>query len=202
MRSLGARLLTGMIGSMALLLLLFGITLYVTIRRALIREFDAALANSAHVMAACVDAEDDEIEIEFDPARVPELLSTELPSYFQFWAEDGAVLVRSESLGQADLPRFHGERGEPTLRRIALDGGEPARALGIRFAPAVEVEYSIDGTQSRSAESVPRVTLVVAQSTRRLDGQLAFFAWLLAGSGGVTMVAALLISFLLSLIHI
>ena len=202
MRSLRARLLTGMIGSIALLLLLFGILIYVAIRQALMREFDASLLASAHAMAASVESDDDEIEIEFDPARVPELRNKEMPSYFQFWSEDGMVLLRSESLGRRDLPKFHGERGKPVFRRVVLHVGETVRALGVCFAPAVEEEYFLDeGGEGRAlkndTERLPLLTLVVAKSTRQLDEQLVFFRWLLAGSGGVTMIAALVISLLI-----
>ena len=191
-----------MIVSIALSLLLFGIVIYATIRHVLMREFDAALADSAHTMAACVEADDEGIEIEFDPARVPALRNKELPSHFEFWTEDGTVLLRAESLGQTNLPKFHGEEGKPAFRSVLLHGGTAGRALGVSFAPAVDDEYVVGETGDHSevkssAEKLPVITLVVAKSTRQLDAQLAFFRWLLAGSGGVTMIAALVVSLLI-----
>jgi len=191
-----------MIVSIALSLLLFGIVIYATIRHVLVREFDAALADSAHTMAACVEADDDGIDIEFDPVRVPELRNKELPSHFEFWIEDGTVLLRSESLGQTDLPRFRGENGKPAFRRVLLPGSTAGRALGVSFAPAVDDEYAVgdkgDDIAARSIpEKLPAITLVIARSTRRLDEQLALFRWLLAGSGVVTMMAALVVSLLI-----
>ncbi|GAI38635.1 unnamed protein product, partial [marine sediment metagenome] len=191
-----------MIGSIALLLLLFGIVIYVTIHHALMREFDASLAESVHIMAACVEVDGDEIEIEFDPARVPELRNKELPSHYEFWCEDGAVLLRSESLGQTNLPRFHGEKDAPGVRSVRLHGGAAGRALGVSFTPAADNEYFIeqengDSAITSSSEDLPAIILVVARSTRQLDAQMAFFRWLLAGSGGVTMIVALVVSLLI-----
>ena len=100
------------------------------------------------------------------------------------------MLLRSESLGHTNLPRFHGEKGEP------------ARALGISFAPAAGDQYLLlrkgdETVIQMPTDKRPAVTLVVARSTQRLDAQLVFFRWLLLASGGATMIAALVISLIL-----
>lgn len=187
-----------MIGSIALLLLLFGVVLHAAIRRTLVREFDSSLTDAAHAIAVSVEIDDDEIEIEFDPARVPKLQDTELPFYFQFRLPDGTTLMRSKSLGSAELPQFYGTDGKPVIRPLALDNGKRLRALGVRFVPAVDSDYFVgQGRGGADGQEAPLITLVVARSTERLEERLAAFRWLLLGVGALTMTAALAVSLLI-----
>jgi two-component system sensor histidine kinase QseC len=202
MRSLSARLLTGMVGSIALLLILFGIVVHVSIRRALLEEFDFTLASAAHTLAAAVEMDDEEIEVEFDLDAVPELQNTDHPLYFQCWMPDGTVLARSASLAREDLPMLYGQDGEPAVRAVTLADGRRLRALGLRFAPAVEDgEWIVAGQEhfggprpDEGRPDLPQLTLVLARDTAGLESQMRFVRWLLLATGAVTMVSALLVS--------
>ena len=196
MRSFRWRLVAGMLGGLALLLGLFGFGVYEMIHRALAGEFDASLAGAARTLAATVEADDDEIEIEFDADQLPEFVAGEQPGYFQFWLEGPSVLRRSPSLGKADLPRFWGTIDQPAFREMTLPNGRTGRAVGIRFAPADEDERE---QEKHRAPPGPRpVTLVVARDTVALEARLASLRWLLMGAGAGAMAAAMGVSLLVA----
>ena len=209
LRSLRSRLLAGMIASTALLVALFGLLVYVAIRRALVAEFDSSLAVAARTLAASVEIDDGEFELEFDPRGVGELHPGRRPLLFQFWSTAGAVLKRSESLGQRDLPKFHGPEGQPACRFVPLDQAAPLRAAGIRFVPRADEDDEDDSGPLRrprgqgrprrreTSRDSPALVLVVARDFSGMAARLARLRWLLLGAGAGTMVAALLVSFVL-----
>lgn len=205
MGSLRTRLLTGIMGSMALLLAVFGLFIYLAIRRALLREFDRALDTTAHTLASVVMVDENELEFEFDPNKVPELQRTHLPLYVQAWLADGTTFTRWPSPDQADLPAFHGAGGRVLIRSLTLPDGRPARGAGIRFVPPIEIERRpgttrpVTDTLTLAGERLvpsdhPPVTLVVARDITRLYTRLGFLRRFLAVGGAGTMAAALLVA--------
>lgn len=196
MRSLRSRLLVGMLGGIALLLVLFGFGVYEAIRRALMGEFDSALAATARSLAAAVEHDEGEIEIEFDVRKLPEFDRTERPAYFQFWRTDGTVLRRSPSLGQADLPRSASSTGSPVARALMLPNGRSGRAAEIRFTP--RDDEADKGTESATRAAAGEVILVVGRDTLALEAKLGSLRWLLLLGGAATMTVALLVSLLVA----
>ena len=194
MRSIRARLLVGMIVSVAALLALFGTVVYFTIRTALYAEFDASLLSAARAMAASVESEDGEVDVEVDDGKTAPLKDGEPPLYFQFWLADGTALHRSRNLGAAELPRFHGRGATPEYRAITLPNGRPARALGLRFAPRVDGGETLDLRSDWTRRSTT-VTLVVARSVSALETRLGLFLRLLIAAGVSIMAVAALVSF-------
>jgi len=194
LKSLRSRLLAGMILSVALLLALFGVAVYASFRKALLAEFDGALQAAARTLAASVEVEDDEIEIEASHDAVPELRDPQLPLYFQFRTHDGELLVRSDALGDMELPSFHGPVSKPTYRNLPIGQGVRVRALGVRFMPGLD-DYESLASESRKGDPEKLVTLVVARSLAGLERRLARFRWLLLTTGAATMAAALAVCF-------
>jgi len=191
-KSLRRRLLLGVAASIGVLVLLFGGILYAMIRHVLIQEFDAFLLTTTHAMAASTAVDHDEVEIGFDPADMPQLRGPGPPVYFQFWLSDGTTLFRSPELGDTSLPRFSGPDGGPACRELVLANGEAARALGVRFTPIQESEYTLtaDGIERTEATGYP-VILVVARSTEELDARLRLLRMLLLAAWGLTMAVGL-----------
>ena len=192
MRSLRSRLLVGMIGGIALVLILFGLGIYKTIQIALMEEFDASLAATARALAASVERDGREIEIEFDAEKLPEFGRGEHPAYFQFWLEGGRALRRSPSLGKSSLPRFSGKTKVAVFQPMPLPSGLPGRAVGIRFIPRDD-----DAAKHKNREepdNAEQVILVVARDTTDLNSKLQFLRRVLAGAAAVTTVVALLIA--------
>jgi len=193
MRSLRSRLLVGMLAGTALLLALFGFGVYEMIRRALVEEFDASLGATARTLAATVEADDGEVEIELEAEHLTEFARTEHPGYYQFWLEGASVLRRSPSLGKADLPRFWGTVDRPAYRAMALPNGQAGRGVGIRFTLVDQ-----DARKRKKRADPQPVILVVARDTVALEARLASLRWLLIAAGAAAMAAATVVSLVVS----
>ncbi|MBN1845379.1 MAG: HAMP domain-containing histidine kinase [Sedimentisphaerales bacterium] len=200
--SLRTCLSAGMIGGVALLLLVFDVVIYTSIRSALEHQFDSALLSTARMLSAGVEMElsppetetepghQDEIagvDFEFDVQMMPEFHRAEHPAYFQLWRQDGGVAARSASLGGDDLDRFAGLDTTPEFRSLVLKNRRPGRAVGLQFLPLLEDE-------DRPAEPAKdhRLTLVVARDAGQMQSHLLFLRRLLAtGTLGIMLLALL-----------
>jgi heavy metal sensor kinase len=200
--SLRFRLLAGMLGAVALLLLLFGSVVYTVISGALQRAFDASLETAAHTLAASVDGDEESVEVELAVDTLTGLEAGRAPLRFQFWLEDGATLMRSATLKQTELQRFYGDSGAAAFRSVLLDGKLPGRAVGIRFRPVLSelTEYGdefvddaefIDSDEGEDISiDAPQIVLVVAGDTTQLRAQTRALLWLLFIAGALTMLLA------------
>jgi len=185
-RSLRVRLLVGIVGGMTLLLVVFSLVIYTAIRRALINQFDTSLASMARILAASVEQNREEIELEFEVAQMPEFQEAERPTYYELWRPDGVVLARSPSLGADDLLRFEGAPGEPAFRAAQLRNDRPGRAAGLGFHPRVADSEEKNPPQP---EETLALTLVVARDAGDMLRHLEFLRWLLlvASVGTITL---------------
>jgi len=182
-----------MMGSISVLLILFGVVIYATIRRSSFEEFDFALEKMARTMAAAALVERGVIEVELAPELIPDFQQARGALYFQYWVDDGPVLDRSESLAGADLPHFHGPGEVPVLQSITLPNGRLARAAGMRFRPAIE--YARERPEGAvQTDEFPLVTVVVARETAGLQSRLDHLMWLLIAAGMGTMAVGMLVS--------
>ena len=154
-RSLRGRLTITTVGVVAAVLLVLAAVLYLGVRNAAWRQHDDGLAARARALAAIVERErgDYEVELPPEPDDVP-------ASYIELWRPDGGVLDRSESLHDGDLPAAASR--EPVFSDITLPDGRPGRAVGIRFAPRDE----------RHRPPV-ELTLVLAEGTEHVDAAVA-----------------------------
>ena len=106
--SLRTRLLAGIIGGMILLLTIFSLLIYVVIRSALVKQFDSSLASVTQVLAASVELDGNEIELEFEVQQMPEFLNEEHPTHYQLWDANGTVIAKSPLLGLDNLTNLQG----------------------------------------------------------------------------------------------
>jgi len=193
LKSLRSRLLTGMIGSISVLLILFGVVIYTTISRSLLDEFDFSLEKMARTLAAAALVERGVIEVELAPELIPDFQEARGALYFQYWVDDGPVLERSASLEGRDLKHFHGSGEAPVLQSIRLPNGRPARAAGMRFRPAIE--YARERPEGAiQTDEFPPVTVVVARETAALEDRLNHLMWILIAAGTGTMAVGLFVS--------
>jgi signal transduction histidine kinase len=176
---------------MALLLIAFGLVVYTAIRRALINQFDTSLASTARIMAAAVEQDANEIELEFEVSKMPEFQTAEKPAYYQLWRQDGSVAAKSPLLGADDLLRFEGSPGETAFRALRLKGDRPGRAVGLKFNPR-----TADGEEEASAkpDESPTLTLVVAKDAGDLLDHLRLLRWLLLIASGGTVVLSVIVA--------
>jgi len=83
--SLRNRLLVGIIAGAVISLTIFSLTVYVAIRTAMTNQFDSSLASVTRILAASVELDGDEIELEFEVRQMPEFQNSARPTYYQLW---------------------------------------------------------------------------------------------------------------------
>lgn len=189
--SLRTRLFLGVIVSTALLLGIFCILLYTVTRSTLIRQFDNSLLSTAKMLSAIVENEgfegNDEkehdghkehadtqsnsrLEFEFDVRMTPEFNNLNGGGYYQFWNNDRTAIMRSPSLGDADLPYFGKDSSTEIYRQFLAPGGKAARAVSYRFIPRMKKKTGLQETD---------LIVVVGRDASDLYGFLGFFRLLL-----------------------
>ena len=178
MHSLRTRLLTGIIGGMILLLIVFSLLIYVVIRSALVKQFDTSLASVAHVIAASVEIDPNGIEMEIGVQQMSEFTDPDCPMNYQIWDLDGQVIFKSPLLGKGDLPCFHGSLDKPIFKVFPGPENHPYRAAGTTFLPRIETDESNDAVHTAEQPLI----LVMTRDAYRLYGQLSFLKWLLFGA--------------------
>jgi two-component system heavy metal sensor histidine kinase CusS len=189
--SLRLQLLTGVIGGMTLLLIVFSVTVYAVIRRALIGQFDASLVSIAQMLAASVEQEDNGLEVGLSEVeQMPEFNDVERATFYEIWRSDGRVLAKSPSLGRMDLTRFEGPSGRTSSAALTLSNGEPARVVSFVFSPRVEI------TSQTAEEFRPDdiLTVAVARSIADVYRQLKHLRSLLEIASIGTIALSLLVA--------
>ncbi len=191
MRSLRARLLAGVIGGMILLLTVFSLLLYGVIAGALMNEFDASLLSAAQMLAASVEYDEDEIELEFETRQMPEFQDTGLRTDYKLWGPDGTVLAKSPLLGTRDLRRVDGALKAPVFTTSDDGDGQTLRTVCLKFAPR---RADSDEEVSRQPANEQMLTLTVARDAGGLQGQLRSLRWLLLLASLVVIMLSFLIA--------
>jgi len=198
--SIRRRLLLTLALGLVTLITASGFVLAATTRVRLTAEFDAALVTKAQAFVAFTEQEDGQIELDYRPELMPEFQRAEKPEHFQFWLDDGSVLLRSSRL-QGDLPRAPGLDPGPLLSDVALPDGRSGRSVQVAYVPgrAPASANDEDSTAaSGAAASGPRaqrsILLVVARGRESLDATLgALRLTILLVAGATALLAALLV---------
>ena len=180
--SLRSRLLFGVIAATLLILAASSLTVYALMRASLFAEFDAALGSKARALAALVEQEGGEIEMDFQEVSLPEFRRADRPEYLQCWHASGEFLYRSPRLEGHDLGREAGSLEDPLCRSATLPDGRRGRVAGLTFVPR----------QEHKGRGTPvRVTLAIARDTQDIDRTLARLKLLLiAVCAAATVVSA------------
>lgn len=188
--SLRKRLLTGIITGSVISLAVFSLGLYLVIRSALLRQFDASLASTARILAASIEIDGNEIELEFEVAQMPEFQDTEKPTYYQLWKPEGSVVAKSALLGANNLTRLEGEIDELAFGRSKTPDNTPLRAVGLKFHPrTADSEDEPEG----HALAEQTLTIIVARDATDLLAQLEFLRWLLISAALTVTILSLAI---------
>lgn len=189
-RSLQTRLLVGMIGGMALLLTAFSLTLYAVISRTLVNRFDAALLSTAQILAASVEIDGSDIELELEAQQIPELNDAERPMFYQIWQHDGQVVAKSPTLATNNLVHLECSLDEPAFEASRGRNGRPERSVALEFMPGHDDE-------AHSQPGADRIlSLVVTRDAGDLHAELSFLRWLLL----LTSIAVIALSILIAAI--
>lgn len=174
--SLKSRLLAGTVGGIVLLLAVFSLLVYTAIRSALLKQFDKSLASVAHMLAASVELDANDIELEFEVQQMPEFQDAKRPTHYQLWDTNGTVAAKSPLLGAQDLPIPDAALDAPVFLNSQDASGRRQRAVGLKFTPRVA---DGDETQHNGQQHQRAYTLVVARSAGDLHRQLQFLRRLL-----------------------
>ncbi|AXA36055.1 MAG: hypothetical protein D6691_05390 [Candidatus Hydrogenedentota bacterium] len=193
-RSIQATLVVGLVGALALLCILIGITTYRMVRRGLVGEFDYALLSKARAIASLVQIKaNGELEFDFSGEAMREFSFRHPQEYFEIRYLDGQVLEKSESLGDHELPQIVNDK--PTFLDVPLPDGQSGRAVCLTFHPAWDHE---DEEETRSHQEMPEevaptsVTLSITLARERgtLDQRLNATLGALAVGNVLLIVAA------------
>jgi signal transduction histidine kinase len=183
--------LAGIIGGMVLLLTLFSLLLYAMIAGALINQFDASLASIAQILAASVERDEEQIEMDREVQQMPELQRSGQSTYYELWRPNGTVAEKSPLLGARDLPRPTGSAGTPVFVPLQDEAGKPLRAMSLTFVPRIADR---EGEQSALPPAGGEaLTLAVARDAGDLQKQLRSLRWLLAIASAVVIGLSVLI---------
>jgi two-component system, OmpR family, heavy metal sensor histidine kinase CusS len=118
------------------------------------RDFDQALLDKARALATLADQEDGEMEMDFVDELMPEFSVAPRREYFELWTAGGAVVRRSKSLGEENLPRSQALTATPRLSDLRLPDGRPGRLVEISFEPLREDETDL-GAARESVAALP-----------------------------------------------
>ena len=185
--SLRTRLLVGTIGSIMLLLAVFSLTIYSTIRKALLTQFDTALESTARLLTSGVEWEQGRFELDFAEQQTPEFGDFHSVTFYEIWDANGTVIGKSSQLQSDHLPRLADDRGVAVFATRRSPEGTPERVVGMRFRPHVMDEGG--GPAPEGA-----LTLTVARSTSVLYGQLTFLRRLLWIASAALAVLSIIVS--------
>jgi len=197
--SLRKRLLTGIITGSVISLAIFSLGVYLVIRTALLNQFDASLASVARILAASVEIDGDDIELEFEVQKMPDFQSAKHPTYYQLWKSDGTVVARSPLLDANDLPQIQGDVDDLVFAKALTPEKRPLRTVGLKFTLRLadgEEHEEREGREEHRGNllAAQTLTLVVARDLTGLLGQLTFLRWLLISAAATVTILSLVIA--------
>ena len=199
MRSLRRTITLALAGGFTAVIVASGLWTTRALARTVTDDFDDALLARARGLAALTEQERGHIELDYTPENMPEFEREAGPEYFQFWLDDGKVLMRSRRL-TGDLPRLPSMSDRTAIADAALPDGRPGRVAMLAFVPKGGAAAPDLGDTAEAAgaaaSSAPRrgVFLSVARGRDGLDALVARMRWEIAGAGAVAaLLAALLV---------
>lgn len=179
----------------AAVILVAGVGLMPALRATATAQFDTALIAKARALEALTEQEAGHIEFDYKPKLAPEFERAEAPEYFEFWLDDGSVLLRSRRL-EVDLPRDGATPTAPVVRDLDLPDGRPGRVVLLSFVPGKHKDIGDphdDPTEPGAGMPLRGLVLAMARDRIALDATLAGIQWsvFLAGLAAVGLAALL-----------
>jgi signal transduction histidine kinase len=187
-RSIRGRLTASLVLALLAALAIIAGTVHVSVRRSLQREFDATLLHSALALGRMVEFSEGRLDTELLEGPMPEYEAGAHADYFEVRGADGAVVARSESLAEDELPGEAGPLDQPSWRDLELPDGRSGRFASVRLTAANDLEHPA------AAAELPQVVVSVARSREPLDSTLAtLLRALLAASLAAALLAVALV---------
>lgn len=164
--------------AMGALLVAAGTGVFLGMRHLLLRQFDETLTAKATALITASEIDDGDFEIDLTVQDFAGF-GPEGRDYFEIRRMNGAVFMRSPSLGTAEFGKYGKapRDDEARIREAKLGDGRPARFYIQRFYPK-------DDKKRRFQD----LYIVVASPVRNLHLQLALLGTVLAVAGGVALL--------------
>ncbi len=186
MYSIRNKLNLTIIASMALLLSLTAVFLYLRVADHVEQVFDSAVFDKAHALISLTEFDDEGVEFEFaEEGLMSEFKGEGTAQYYQLWEHGTEPLIKSPTLGETDLPRMGVAFGEHAFADLRLPDGRAGRLIEIVFLPRVESEEEWEAEEGdddnwRGDDYQPQppqpITLVFARERETLDEALLMIA--------------------------
>ncbi len=199
MYSVRKRLMIILAVGFAVLIAVTGYYVFDLLNERVTQEFDQALLTKARAFVAMTESEDGQIELDYHAAHMPEYEREEDPEYFQFWLDDGRMLLRSAQLEKSgtDLPFDLEKSGAPYYRDTTLPDGRSGRCVQLAYVP----RESKDGDEPKTddeehigeASTTLGVVVVVARDRKSLDSMLGAISSVIVGAGLIAALIAVLL---------
>jgi signal transduction histidine kinase len=184
--SIRNRLSATIIASMALVLSLTAVFLYLRVADHVQQVFDSAVFDKSQAMISLTELGGEGLEFDFaDDGLMLEFKGGEIPQYYQVWERDTAPLIKSPTLGDTNLPRMEVAPGQHAFADLRLPDGRAGRLIEISFLPRVDVAEKWTGDENeddnwKGADYQPLspqpITLVFARERESLDATLLLIA--------------------------
>jgi two-component system sensor histidine kinase QseC len=184
MKSLRRQLTLRLLAGGTLLLILAGLLFRWQIRRALVAELNRSVMATFQTMVMTVEQKNGHLQIDLADTDVSQLEDPHGNAAFLVRTTSGEEIMRSVSLGTAQLPTRYGSLGAPTFFDSRLPDGRLMRWTAIRITPPYEDEI----------ERPPKVDAILTVGIDRspVDRQLRTIedSLLLAGGIALAMLGA------------
>lgn len=172
------------VGGIAVIVVLGGVALYLSLRLALKSQFDEGLKTKAEALVTASEIEDEDLEIDIDVQAFAGFGSSGPGDYFEIRTQEGLTVERSPSLASSHLPDLEVFLTKPEgFADLTLPEGVEGRAYWRTFTPAKDLENRF-----------PDLRIVVASDRTSLRRTLRLVAIMIAsiGTGGVVVIVVLL----------
>jgi len=183
------------IASMIVVLTVAAVFLYLRVAGHVEEIFDTALYDKAHSLISLTELDEEGLEFDFAEQGVMlEFKREQASQYYQLWEQGVEMLIKSPSLGDADLPMLGSSLNQPQYADLTLPDGRSGRLIEINFMPRVEIED--DEEDEDYGQEIPQalpLTMVFARERESLDATLMAIGITVSG----VVVAVLLVSGLL-----
>jgi two-component system sensor histidine kinase QseC len=143
---------------------MLGLSIYIAMRQALYRDFDASLTTQARALTTMIDIDHGKMTFDFEAGQLPEFASPESGHYFEIANGAGSIIARSPSLATSQSAGG---------RRLPDD----------RLGRSVTVPFTLDSDEERAGShksSAPSGTITIATSTSGIEHTLHTLAILIS----------------------
>ena len=189
MRSIKQRLMLWLLAGLAVLWCATGAGIYFSVRHSLYQSIDTALALDARLarFTTLGDSDSEDGTARGRGQRLQDRLADyhdpQGRSFYQVWNSQGEVSERSESLGDAMLPKMDISGNDPVFSSTVLADGRAVRLMSFRTAAAGGGPKGKGKGRHGAGSSL----IALAKETSEIEGTLAS---LLGGIGIVGLLAA------------